>query len=147
DPEVDLVAGPGDVAPVKEIVADEGADVRVELVADLNADLGDHREFAVVETTAVAVEGQQSAGHCHWAPVESQGGAAGVEGLGVAAQGQVGAEVDDQVAPVVFGPGTELAAEEDVARVELIDHAHLVPAEQRHAGGDLAGTADLEFLG
>src|SRR5947209_3510210 len=41
---IDLVAGTHDAAPVQEVIADKEADVVGEIVADLDAELGDHAE-------------------------------------------------------------------------------------------------------
>src|SRR5207249_2044256 len=118
---------------VQEVVADEEANVVGQVVAELDADLGDEAEPRLRMMTDVARQGVEAADEGLHAAIGRGDALAAVDSDGLLRDADAELEVafEGPAAGLPFGAGADLAAVEAVARVEAIEDRE-----------DIAGTND-----
>ncbi len=122
---VDLVSGSGYAREVDEIVADHAAQKGRELVTDIKCDFRGNREM-VARVSARLNGGIIAAAESYRVVIDGKdiGGPIDRDDLVGVADGQLGYRPEGPAIEVVSELGSELAAVERVARVELIDRLH-----------------------
>src|SRR5262249_44828965 len=134
---VDLVARTQDVGPVDQVVADEDPDVLRDVVAELEADLGDDRELVTREMAAVAGQGQEAAveGGLAAGRREELLHAGDIDLLVRLAKPNLHDAAQEEPAQAPFAIEAELAAVEAIARGErVVDDEAIAGIEIVRAG-------------
>ena len=128
--QVDLISGPRDAAHVEEAIADRGAQVAVDLIAQRNAKLRHHGEVVRLESPAVGcldeqpgiAESDVAAGVGHDVGSADRGGRMGI------AQGQLGQHLQR---PAVAAIRRDRA---DLSPVEVVVGGEVIRQHRRRAG-------------